>query len=313
MSESSNQDSLIAVLPKPHSTFVDAVRKGGGEVAALSDRTTGLIWLEYADSEGLATVLQQNPQLRWVQLPFAGVDAFAAVIDQFGDKVLFTSAKGAYAQPVAEHALALMLALLRLVHERARATTWDPISRGTSLFGLTVVIVGAGGIALELVRLLAPFRVRVIVVRRTAAPVAGVDRTVPVADLDGALREADVVVIAAAATDKTDQLIGAKQFELMKSSAVLVNIARGRLIDTVALIEALRSNAIAGAGIDVTDPEPLPDGHPLWDEPHVLITPHSADTPEMTAPLLAARITANVSAFLTGGTFIGSVDPEAGY
>src|SRR5690606_40343690 len=100
---------------------------------------------------------------------------------------------------------------------------------------------------------------------------------------------------------------------LMKSEAVLINVGRGRLVDTDALVAALSTHRIAGAALDVTDPEPLPDGHPLWEEPRAIITPHSADTPEMVNPLLAERVAQNVRAFLTGGDFVGVVDPVAGY
>lgn len=99
----------------------------------------------------------------------------------------------------------------------------------------------------------------------------------------------------------------------MKPTAVLVNVARGGLVDTTALVAALESGEIAGAGIDVTDPEPLPDGHPLWSQPRAIITPHTADTPEMTTPLLAERVKTNVRAFLDHSKFEGIVDPEAGY
>nr|WP_290472060.1 NAD(P)-dependent oxidoreductase [Leifsonia sp. 71-9] len=119
--------------------------------------------------------------------------------------------------------------------------------------------------------------------------------------------------MAAALTGGTRQLLSATEFAAMKEAAVLVNIARGGLIDTDALLAALREGRLAGAGVDVTDPEPLPDGHPLWDEPHCLITPHQADTPEMVAPMLAERVRLNVAAFLGDGRFVGLVDPEAGY
>ena len=107
--------------------------------------------------------------------------------------------------------------------------------------------------------------------------------------------------------------MGAAEFALMKPSAILVNVARGGLVDTDALVHALATASISAAGLDVTDPEPLPDGHPLWSEPRALITPHSADTPEMTTPLLAERVKTNVRAFLDHSRFVGLVDPEAGY
>ncbi|MFI5062155.1 MAG: NAD(P)-dependent oxidoreductase, partial [Actinomycetales bacterium] len=120
-------------------------------------------------------------------------------------------------------------------------------------------------------------------------------------------------IVAAALTGGTKHLFGADEFSVMKNTAYLVNIARGGLVDTDALVGALAAGTIAGAGIDVTDPEPLPEGHLLWEEPRCLITPHQADTPEMTAPLLAERIRLNVEAFLGNGRFVGVVDPVAGY
>ncbi|WP_425472441.1 D-isomer specific 2-hydroxyacid dehydrogenase family protein [Subtercola boreus] len=303
----------IAILPKPGALFVDAVKSAGGEVAELSGATRGIVWLTSDSASDLGVALDANPQVQWVQLPWAGVDAFAEVL-QSHDRphLLWTSAKGAYAQPVAEHALMLALALLRRIPERVRATSWGE-STGDSLYGRNVVIIGAGGIAVELLRLLAPFDVDTTIVRRSADPLPGADRTVASADLDEVLQGADLVIVAAAATPGTRHLIGERQLALMKKTAYLVNIARGGLIDTDALVEALVSGEIAGAGVDVTDPEPLPDGHPLWSAPNLIITPHSADTPQMIAPLLAARLEQNVTAFLGDGAFVGVVDPQAGY
>lgn len=309
------QPGPVAVLPEPTDLHVTAVTEAGGTVAPLDAQTRGLVWLDPRDPSGLADALDAAPGVGWVQLPFAGVDAFAHLIQEHGDRVLFTSAKGAYAEPVAEHALALTLATLRVLPKRARAHSWATEPEGVSLYGRTVVVIGAGGIALEYIRLLAPFDVDVTVVRRSADPVDGASRTVTTDQLDAVLPDADVVMIAAAMTSGTAKLFGARQFAIMKPSARLVNIARGGLVDTDALVDALRTGAIAGAGLDVTDPEPLPDGHPLWSEPGAVITPHQADTPEMVAPLLAERVRLNTTAFLagTGDGFVGVVDPVAGY
>ncbi|SDK94010.1 Phosphoglycerate dehydrogenase [Cryobacterium psychrotolerans] len=304
----------IAVLPTASGVFAAAVRDAGGQVAELSAETRGLIWLSYSRADDLGATLAANPQIEWVQLPWAGVDGFSGVLAaQARPRLLWTSAKGAYAQPVAEHALALTLALLRVLQKRARAANWNAVPEGSSLYGRNIVIIGAGGIALELIRLIAPFGAVVTVVRRIAAPVPGAARTVQTDALHDVLPDADVVVVAAALTAGTRQLLGAEEFALMPAHANLVNVGRGALVDTDALVAALAAGEIAGAALDVTDPEPLPDGHPLWSEPRCLVTPHMADTPEMTAPLLAERIRLNTRAFLDDGRFVGVVDPRSGY
>ncbi|WP_382305855.1 D-isomer specific 2-hydroxyacid dehydrogenase family protein [Herbiconiux sp. UC225_62] len=303
----------VAVLPVAEPIFVQAIEDAGGTVEPLGADTRGIVWLTSDGADDFARALEANPQVQWVQLPWAGVDAFADVIRTHDrPDLVWTSAKGAFAQPVAEHALMLTLALLRDLPDRIHATTWGE-KTGWSLYGLHVVVIGAGGIALELLRLLEPFGVESTVVRRSDRAVAAAGRTVTTDRLDEVLAEADVVVVAAALTTGTEKLLGAAQFERMKRTAYLVNIARGGLVDTDALVAALAAGEIAGAGLDVTDPEPLHDGHPLWSEPHAIITPHTADTPEMTAPLLAARVRHNVRALLGDGDFAGRVDPAAGY
>ncbi|MET0784552.1 MAG: D-isomer specific 2-hydroxyacid dehydrogenase family protein [Leifsonia flava] len=304
----------VALLPRSSAVFETAVTDAGGTTAPLGPDTRGIVWLSYARAAELGAVLDANPQVEWVQLPFAGVDAFSDSIREHSrENLLWTSAKGAYAQPVAEHALALSLALMRFLPRRIRATSWDSEPRGVSLYGREVVIIGAGGIAIELIRLLEPFAPRITIVRRRADAVPGAAETVGADDLHRVLPRADLVVVAAALTGGTRHLFGSPEFELMQDSAYLVNIARGGLVDTDALVTALNDGTIAGAAVDVTDPEPLPDGHPLWSAENVIITPHMADTPEMTAPLLAERIRHNVEALLGSGEFIGVVDPEVGY
>ncbi len=305
----------IALLPQPEPSLEKAVRDAGGTVAELSSETRGVVWLSSKGAAQLTRVLSDHPQIGWVQLPWAGVDAFADVLAQYAgaERPLWTSAKGAYSQPVAEHALMLALSLLRVIPKRVVATSWATTKEGRSLYGLSVVLIGAGGIAVELARLLEPFGVRLTVVRRSTEQFPGAERTVTADRLAEVLPDADVVFIAAAMTSGTARLLGSEEFSLMKPSAVLVNVARGGLVDTDALTAALAAGTIHSAGLDVTDPEPLPDGHPLWNEPRALITPHSADTPDMTTPLLAERVRANVEAFLDHGRFVGVVDPGAGY
>ena len=223
----------IALLPRPNDRFVAAVEAGGGTVAEISSETRGIIWLSSSEPERLVEALEANPQVEWVQLPWAGVDAFAEVIRPFAGRPLplWTSAKGAYSQPVAEHALALTLALLRVFPRRVAATSWSTVPEGRSLYGLSVVIIGAGGIALELIRLLEAFGVSITVVRRSADAVEGADATVTVDRLAEVLPGADVVVVAAALTGDTTGLIGEAELALMKPEAVLVNIARGGLVE----------------------------------------------------------------------------------
>ena len=301
----------VAVGPFPSDFAVDAVRAAGGTVVDLSDGPDSLVWLDPGDVDGLRSWLTEVPAARWVQLPFAGVErvAEAGLLD---DERIWTCAKGAYAEPVAEHALTLALAGLRHLPVRVEARTWG-IPAGTSLYDAKVTIVGGGGIATSLLEQLAPFRVDATVVRRTPDPVPGASRVVPVEALHDTLPGALVVVLALALTPETVGIIGAPELDAMGESAWLVNVARGRHVDTGALVAALDAHAIGGAALDVTDPEPLPDGHPLWGRGDCIITPHTADTIEMVLPLLAERIRTNVSLFAVGETLVGLVDPEAGY
>jgi phosphoglycerate dehydrogenase-like enzyme len=305
----STEPLRIAVGPRPADWAAEAIRRGGGEPVTLDQDPVGLVWTDGAATQALREAL--SPQITWVQLPQAGVErVFAAgVIDH---ERRWTSAKGAYAEPVAEHALALVLAGLRLLKVRAQARSWGEPA-GVSLFGQPVTVVGAGGIATVLMRLLEPFRAPVTIVRRQAEPVPGAARTLGSDRLAEALAGARAVVLALALTPETRGMIGAAELAAMEPYAWLINVGRGCLVDTGALVHALRAGQIGGAGLDVTDPEPLPDGHPLWDLPNCLITPHTADTEEMTRPLLAVRIAENVRRLTAGQELIGQVDPDLGY
>src|SRR5689334_6650263 len=301
----------VAVAPAEAPWAVEAIRRGGGQPVRLDEKPSGLVWTEPGAVEELREVLRAHPGVSWVQLPMAGLERIAesGVLDH---ERQWTSAKGAYAEPVAEHALALLLAGLRALPERARARSWGQPAAQT-LFDQPVTIVGGGGITVALLRLLEPFRARVTVVRRRAEPVPGALRTVPPSQLPEALAGARAVVLTLALTAQSRGLIGPEELDVMDRRAWLVNVARGGLVDTAALVAALRSDQIGGAALDVTEPEPLPPGHPLWDLPNCLITPHTADTEEMTEPLLAARIAENVRRLAGGRELEGLVDPDLGY
>lgn len=315
----------IAVAPEGTREWVcDAVRAGGAELVA-PPQAEGLVWTHSDGASDLQALLDEAGGIRWVQLPWAGVEPFAEA-GLFDSGHRWTCGKGVYAQPVAEHALALTLAGLRDLKRFAGAREWGE-QAGISLVSGRVTIFGGGGICRELVRLLRPFDCAITVVRRHPdrplgtvpdasaweEPMAGVDRVLDFTRRYEALDGADVVVLALALTPETRGLIGEVEYELMAPHAWLVNVARGEHVVTEDLVTALRGDIIGGAGLDVTDPEPLPAGHPLWSLPNCLITPHTANTEDMAIPLLSERITENVRRFAAGEELIGSVDAALGY
>jgi phosphoglycerate dehydrogenase-like enzyme len=291
--------------------MTQALRDGGGELVGLDQEPEILVLDHGNDATQLTDILDRTPSIKWVQLPTAGIDKYREALAAHPDK-LWTSAKGAYAEPVAEHALMLTLGVARLIKQRARATAWAEMD-GISIFDTRAVVVGAGGVGLEIVRLLKAFRVHVDVVRRSADPAPGADRTFSAEHLDELLPQADLVIMAAALTGDTHHLIGERQLASMKKDAILVNIARGPVVDSDALARTLAEGHLYGAGLDVTEPEPLTEGHPLWDEPRCLITPHTADTMAMIRPLLGQRFAANLKHWRAGEDLDGIVNAGLGY
>lgn len=299
----------IALAPEPGPQWLaDAIVEGGGQLASLGD-CDAIVWADPRDPAGLAAAIAAAPRARWVQLPFAGIENF---VEQLDDDRLWTCGKGVYAEPVAEMALVLGVAGLRGVPHYARADAWTP-PQGRNLLGGRVTILGGGGIAESLIRLLQPFDCHITVVRSNVQHMDGVDVVLEADRYADALPGADLVVLALPLTPDTVGIIGRDELAMMESHAWLVNVARGGHIVTDELVEALRDGVIGGAALDVTDPEPLPEGHPLWSLPNCVITPHVGNTPEMARPLLAERVRANVRRFAAGEELIGPVDLDAGY
>jgi phosphoglycerate dehydrogenase-like enzyme len=286
----------------------DAVIAGGGHIVEPAD-ASAIVWTAARNASGLREVLDANAHLEWVQVPFAGIENFVPILD---DNRIWTCGKGVYAEPVAEHALALALAGMRHISGYSRATQWTGPA-GRNLLGASVTIVGGGGITESLIRLLLPFNCDITVVRRTVEHIDGADTVVGQENLVDALAGADIVFLALSLTRETIGLIGKSELEVMEPHAWIINVARGGHIVTDDLVWALQNNIIGGAALDVTDPEPLPENHPLWTLPNCIITPHVGNTPEMAVPLLSARITENVKRFINDEALIGLVDVRHGY
>ncbi len=302
-----------AVVPPTDEGLLRAVIEAGGQLSAPATAEV-VVWTDPHDPEGLRAILAESPA-RWVQLPLAGIESFVA-LGVLDPTRLWTSAKGIYGYACAEHALALMLAAARRLHTHVLQRRWTAAPVGSPhrlLRGSTALVVGTGGIGGALVPLLTNLQVRVFAASRSGAPVPGAEVTVDTTLLPRLVPEADFIILAAALTGETRNLFDRHLLALMRPTAWLINVARGGLIDTDALVDALRAETIGGAGLDVTDPEPLPADHPLWTFENAIITPHVANTLDMSLPELRALVHRNIRHFARGEPLEGLVDPILGY
>jgi phosphoglycerate dehydrogenase-like enzyme len=251
-----------------------------------------------------------TPTVRWVHVFAAGVDGFP--FEQLGDRLL-TCSRGASAPAIAEFVLASMLEFEKRLSEswiKAPPERWGNASLG-GLSGRTLALVGLGAIGTEIARRALAFDMHVVAARGSDAPppLDGIE----IASLHNALGRADHVVVCAAATPATAGLLDADAFGSMQRGVHFVNIARGSLVDQEALLRALGEGTVARASLDVTDPEPLPAGDPLYTHPDVRLTPHiswsSADTVSRTVDLLVD----NIRRYREGQPLLGVVDAARGY
>ncbi len=265
-------------------------------------------------------LLAAATQLRFVQSWSAGVDDYLALDGlKNNDRIVLTNMAGVHGPAIAEHVFAMLLALTRDLPAYLDAQedgNWD--SRAgtglTALSGRTLLVVGMGGIGSEIARRAKGFDMRVLATVRSARPAPDyVDELGTAADLDRFLAEADVVAVALPLTDETRGLFDAGRFALMKTGSYFLNIGRGPIVDTDALLAAVRSGHLAGAGLDVTDPEPLPADHPLWREPKVIITPHVSSRAELTLERRWTMFRENLRRFGAGEPLVNVVDKQLGY
>jgi D-3-phosphoglycerate dehydrogenase len=305
------QGPLVFVGGPRSAAIESGVRAGGGLLTPDPADAIAVVWLS-KDVDDLRLVL--HDRVRWVQLPDAGVERWidAGLVD--GDRDV-TSAQGCYGVQVAEHALALTLACLRDLKRYARASYWmrpEPAA-GSLIAGSRALVVGAGDIGSRLIQMLCALGADVTAVTRSGRQVPGAERSLAAEQLHDALPDADLVVLCAPSTPRTRALFGRREFALMKDTAFLINVARGDLVDTAALVDALRERAISGVGLDVVDPEPLSTRSPLWGLPGVLITPHVANPAGLKEIALAERVRENTAHFAAGRELVGLVRRDRGY
>ncbi len=286
-----DEPSAIAAMP-------------GADAVVVSDN---------AYTPALAQAICGAPALKWMQIVTAGYDNITRLRPP--GNATITSVGDAFSPSVAVHAVALMLALQRGVHrmvEHKARRHWDKSLPTVMVMpeGKTVLIVGYGSIGHEVAKLVAPLGMKVVGLNRTGAAHPLAAEVHKIDALHDVLPGADAVIVAAPLNPSTVGIIGAKEFAAMKPSAMLVNVSRGKLVDSMALLAALSEGRIAGAGLDVTEPEPLPADHPLWDAPNLIVSPHVAGAagPYGTERQIE-RVSANLRRFLAGEALQHRVRP----
>ncbi len=256
-------------------------------------------------------------KLRWVQVYSAGVERYRFP-ELVGSDVTLTNCKIIQGPNIADHAMGLLLALTRDLYRAIPNRAQEEWNRGAyrpiELRGKTAVVIGVGGIGMQIAQRAHAFDMKVIGVDPKDIPISyWISRIVPPDRLDSVLPEADVVFMAAPLTPESQAMMGKKQFGLMKKRSYFIAVSRGRTYDTDALLGALGSGVLAGAGLDVTDPEPLPKGHPLWKRENVIITPHIAGQSDGVQGRRMALILENVGRFVRGEQLLNIVDKKKGY
>ncbi len=239
-----------------------------------------MLWADVVTGHPSRGMLSNAENIKWVHLQSAGVDGYTDKAIYANPDVILTRTADVFAVPIAEHTIGMMLALTRQMAMYIRQQVehdWNRHEDKLELFGSTVLMLGTGSLAAETVKRLHAFGCKIHGVRRDATkPANGYDKIYPQEQLLDALKEADYIVNTLPHVEETTAYLGPEEFAVMKKRAILVNVGRGKTTDTGALVEALQSGKIYGAGLDVTDPEPLNADSPLWDMPNVIITPHSS-------------------------------------
>lgn len=264
--------------------------------------------------------LADAKNLKWLQISFAGADYYTGRAEFPGD-VILTNVSGAFGQAISEYVLAMIFSLykkLPVYRDQQNEEIWQDAGRERSLAGKTVLIVGAGDIGSSIAVLTKKFDCCNIGIRRVQRETPQyLDEVHTLEKLDELLPRADIVTLSLPSTRQTRGLFSEKRIKLMKPDALLVNVGRGDAVDTQALCEALQSGRLGGAALDVTNPEPLPKGHPLWHCRNAIITPHitgsSFDHLSATQDKITEICAENLRRYSKGESLLNQVDFSTGY
>lgn len=251
-------------------------------------------------------------RLRWLQVANVGA---GELLRYLPPGVTLTNARGSFGYIVAEHGVALMLAVARELQRYARLTTWQHDGQFRVLRGGTICLLGAGDIGRNIARTAKALGMHTIGINRSGQPQPppeGVDELYDMRGLDAVLPRCGFLVNSLPLTAQTRHLLDARRLALLPEGAIVVNVGRGGTVDEGALIDALRSGRLGGAGLDVAEHEPLPSESPLWSMPNVLISPHIAGFPGDHAAF-AELVAENLKRFLAHEPLLNVVQPERGY
>jgi len=266
-------------------------------------------------------LVSAGTSLEWIQLPSAGAERCVNIPEIKERGILITNAQRLYGPEIAEHVIAMLFAFSRGLYRYIPVQQDGAWSRGLldrsqlwELEGRTLLVVGLGGIGTEVAWRADALGMRVLATRRSSREGPEFVDYVGTADeLMDLARQADVVVNTAPLTPETSGLFDSEFFAAMRPTAYFINVGRGKSVVTADLVSALESGAIAGAGLDVTDPEPLPSGHPLWRLPNVIITPHMSGMSDGAAERLYTLMEENLRRYLAGERMLSVVNVERGY
>jgi D-2-hydroxyacid dehydrogenase (NADP+) len=273
---------------------------------------------EISDADALITPqftrdqVRVAKQLQWLQILNTGAEDVMPLVKD--SKITLTNLKVVLGPEVADHAFALLLALTRGLNQTIPARKWEPPENApqlTELHGRTAVIVGVGGVGAQIAVRAAAFGMAAVGVDLKDSP--AVTRTFRPEQIDDALKLANVVFVTVPDTPATRGMLGAAQFQAMKRGAYFIAVSRGAVYSMDALVKALGDHRLAGAGVDVTDPEPLPAKHPLWKFKNVVITPHVAGASDRSLPRVLELLRENIQRFAAGQPLLNVVDKTLGY